>query len=74
MPVVDLREVRVAMHQRIVHGRVCVRLLGVARAHLAQVEAKQRELAALAAELRGMIETCHHDTRATCTILQSLAG
>lgn len=46
----------------------------VARAHLEQVEAKQRELAALAAELRTMLDTCHHDTRATCTILQSLAG
>lgn len=46
----------------------------VARAHLAQVEAKQRELAALATELRTMIDTCHHHTRATCTILRSLAG
>ncbi len=52
----------------------CKQVDGVARTHLAQVEAKQRELAALATELRGMIETCHHDTRATCAILQSLAG
>ncbi|NMW22945.1 helix-turn-helix domain-containing protein [Rhodanobacter denitrificans] len=52
----------------------CEQVDGVARTHLAQVEAKQRELAALATELRGMIDICHHDTRATCTILQSLAG
>ena len=51
----------------------CDQVDDVARAHLAQVEAKQRELAARAAELRGMIDTCHRDTRATCTILQSLA-
>jgi MerR family mercuric resistance operon transcriptional regulator len=46
----------------------------VARAHLDQIEVKQRELSALAGELRTMIETCRHGTRATCTVLRSLAG
>jgi MerR family mercuric resistance operon transcriptional regulator len=52
----------------------CQDVTALAREHLAQVEAKQQELARLASELRGMIETCHNDTRETCTILQSLAG
>jgi MerR family mercuric resistance operon transcriptional regulator len=43
------------------------------RRQLAQVEAKQRELAALARELRGMLEECHHGTRASCTILRALS-
>lgn len=46
----------------------------VARSHLGQIEAKQRELAALAGELKTMIATCSHRTRATCTVLRSLAG
>lgn len=45
----------------------------IARDHLAQVEAKQRELAMLATELRNLIETCHKDTRATCAILKALS-
>jgi hypothetical protein len=36
------------------------------------MEAKQLEVAMLAAELQSMIETCHHDTRGIYTILQSL--
>lgn len=51
----------------------CEQVDAVARNHLAQVEAKQRELAVLATELRRMIDSCHLDTRATCTILQSLS-
>ena len=45
----------------------------ITRDHLAQVEAKQRQLAMLASELRSMIESCHKDTRATCTILKALS-
>jgi MerR family mercuric resistance operon transcriptional regulator len=52
----------------------CLDVDALARAHLRQVEAKQRELAALAGELRAMIESCRRDTRATCTILRALAG
>jgi len=45
----------------------------ITRDHLAQVEAKQQELAMLATELRSMIEACHKDTRAKCTILKALS-
>jgi MerR family mercuric resistance operon transcriptional regulator len=45
----------------------------LAKAHLVQVERKQRELTALSKELRSMIDACARDTRATCSILQSLA-
>ncbi|PWK91990.1 MerR family transcriptional regulator [Fulvimonas soli] len=45
----------------------------LARTHLAQVEAKRRELDAMAAELRGMLDACRHGTTATCTILRALA-
>jgi len=50
----------------------CQDVDALARNHLAQIEAKQRELAALAKELRRMIDTCHKDTRGTCTILRGL--
>ncbi len=46
----------------------------IARAHLAQVEAKQRELASMAAELREMLRACQQGTRATCNILRNLAS
>lgn len=52
----------------------CREVDALARDHLAQVEAKQRELAVLATELRRMIDTCHKDTRETCTILRSLSS
>lgn len=46
----------------------------IARKHLAQVEAKQAELAAMAAELRRMLKACHHGSMADCSILQTLAN
>lgn len=46
----------------------------LAREHLAQVEAKQQELARLADELRGMVEACHNNTRETCSILRALSS
>jgi MerR family mercuric resistance operon transcriptional regulator len=52
----------------------CQEVDALARNHLAQVQAKQQELAALAKELHRMIDTCHKDTRETCTILRGLSG
>lgn len=52
----------------------CQEVDALARNHLVQIEAKQRELAALAEELRRMIDSCHKDTRGTCTILRELAS
>ncbi|HET8555223.1 MAG TPA: heavy metal-responsive transcriptional regulator [Rhodanobacteraceae bacterium] len=46
----------------------------LAREHLAQVEAKQRELTRLADELRCMIDACHNNTRETCSILSTLSS
>jgi MerR family transcriptional regulator, mercuric resistance operon regulatory protein len=46
----------------------------LARIHLAEVEEKQRELTALADQLRELIETCGQGTRASCVILKSLGA
>ena len=51
----------------------CADVDAIAREHLAQVKDKQRELAALASELQGMIKACGQGTRAHCTILRSLS-
>ncbi len=56
------------------HGddRSCEEIDTIARHHLADIEAKQRELAALARELRSLIDGCEKRTQATCAILRSL--
>lgn len=68
-----LEEIRSLLSLASESARSCQDVDRIARDHLAQVEAKQRELAMLASELRGMIETCHKDTRATCSILKALS-
>lgn len=52
----------------------CDAVDSVVREHLLQVEAKQRELAAMAADLRAMLAHCERDTVATCHVIRSLAG
>lgn len=46
----------------------------LARAHLAEVEAKIAELRSIARTLTDLIEICHGDDRPECPILDSLAG
>jgi DNA-binding transcriptional MerR regulator len=70
----SLDEVRSLMGLSHAMDRSCGEIDAIARQHLADIEAKQRELAALADELRGMIDGCAKDTRATCAILRSLGG
>lgn len=70
----SLEEIRSLLELAANGERSCAEVDVLAREHLRAVEAKQRELAALARELRGMIAACAQDTRASCTILQALAG
>jgi hypothetical protein len=45
----------------------------IARAHLAAVKRKLRDLAALRRELEVLLEQCHHNTVSDCRILEALA-
>lgn len=53
--------------------RPCEDVDGIAREHLAAVERKIADLAALGDELRGLIGRCGHSTIAECRIIQALA-
>lgn len=46
----------------------------VVRNHLAQVEAKQKELAAMAEDLRAMLDDGAQETIANCNVVRTLAG
>ena len=56
------------------HGHACEDVDSIARTHLEQIEAKQRELAEMAGELRRMIESCSPGTVDSCRIVKSLKG
>ena len=45
----------------------------IARAHLASVEAKIRQLTALKGELRRMVESCSQGRVASCQVIEALA-
>lgn len=46
----------------------------LASTHLAEIEAKMRELSEMADILRHLIECCHGDDRPDCPIIERLAG
>lgn len=70
----SLDDVRSFLSMADMKDNPCEVIDDIARKHLAQVEAKQAELAAMATELRRMLKACHHGNVAECTILQTLAG
>jgi len=51
----------------------CAAVDVIVQAHLEQIEAKQRALAEMAADLRGMLASCAQETVATCSIVRELA-
>lgn len=53
--------------------RPCEEVDGIARAHLAEVERKITDLAALGGELRQIIGQCRHGTVADCRIIEALS-
>ena len=54
-------------------GRPCAAVDALARAHLAEVERKIADLAALRRELAGLIGQCRRGTVAECRIIEALA-
>ena len=56
-------------------GGSCAEVNHLARAHLAQVDAKLAQLAALRAELNGLVQRCERDGDvAGCGLLSALSG
>jgi MerR family mercuric resistance operon transcriptional regulator len=45
----------------------------IVQTHLEQIEAKQHALAEMAADLRGMLDSCAQETLATCSVVRKLA-
>lgn len=70
----SLEDVRSFLTMADMKDSPCEGIDDIARKHLAQVEVKQAELAAMATELRRMLKACHHGNMAECTILQTLVG
>ena len=51
----------------------CAAVDVIVQTHLEQIEAKQKALAEMAADLRGMLAACAQDTVATCSVVRTLA-
>nr|WP_063571691.1 MerR family DNA-binding protein [Luteibacter rhizovicinus] len=51
----------------------CAAVDVIVQTHLEQIEEKQRALAEMAADLRGMLAACAQDTVATCSVVRKLA-
>jgi MerR family transcriptional regulator, mercuric resistance operon regulatory protein len=51
----------------------CAAVDVIVQTHLEQIEARQRALAEMAADLRGMLAACAQDTVATCNVVRTLA-
>lgn len=66
----DLRELLRLSDDR---DQPCADVDRIACAHLAEVERKLADLAALGAELRQLIDQCRHRTIAECRIIEALA-
>lgn len=70
----SLEEIRSLLALTDDEGHPCADVDTIARAHLEQIEVKQRELADMATELRTMIESCSPGTVDSCRIVKSLKG
>ena len=55
-------------------GRASAEVKRLALAHVAALEAKARDLSAMASTLRHLAAHCHGDARPDCPILEELAG
>jgi Cu(I)-responsive transcriptional regulator len=55
-------------------GRASAEVKRLALAHVEELEAKARDLSAMAATLRHLAAHCHGDERPECPILEELAG
>ena len=53
-------------------GRSCEAVDGMARSHLAEIDGKIADLAALRGELDRVIRSCSHGTVADCKIIETL--
>ena len=69
----SLDEVRALLRLSDQRDRSCDEVDRIARAHLADVERKIADLAALGAELRQMIGQCGQSTVAECRIIEAFA-
>lgn len=69
----SLDEVRTLLRLADDRSQPCAEVGRIARLHLAEVEHKLADLAALRAELKQLIEQCGHGTIAECRILEALA-
>lgn len=69
-----LRWPRTAMDLSVARDTSCRDVDAVVRNHLAQVEEKQKELAAMAEDLRAMLDDCAHETIANCNVVRTLSG
>lgn len=70
----SLDEIRSLLALTDSEGHSCADVDTIARTHLDQIEAKQRELADMAVKLRHMIESCRPGTVDSCRIVKSLKG
>lgn len=69
----SLDEVRELLRLSDDRERPCAEVDHIARAHLAEVERKLADLAALRVELRQVIDQCQRGTVAQCRIIEALA-
>lgn len=69
----SLDEVRELLRLSDDRNQSCADVDRIARLHLVEVERKLADLRALRAELRQMVEHCHHGTIAECRIIEALA-
>ena len=53
-------------------GRSCEAVDGIARTHLAEIDGKIADLAAMRGELDRVIRSCRHGTVADCKIIETL--
>jgi Cu(I)-responsive transcriptional regulator len=69
----SLSEVRQLLRLSDQRDQSCAEVDRIARAHLATVQRKLADLAALDAELRQLIDQCRHGTVAECRIIDALS-
>ncbi|WP_427976128.1 MerR family transcriptional regulator [Acidocella sp.] len=68
----SLDQVRALLELSDDRGRDCATVDAFARGHLAEVERKIADLAALQKELAAMIDSCHGGTVESCRIIEAL--
>ena len=69
----SLEEIRSLLGLSVEQDASCVAIDVIVQAHLDDIEAKQKALAEMAADLRNMLASCAQDTVATCSVVRTLA-